>query len=107
MKARAEAVRRLLERAREACGGEGATGTYWVEMALTIGVLEHVHSLVTDESLIHPNGKQVLVCAAQHRPRSDPQDLGDLVAVQLRAHGVQLLLLQQARDTGLEVVVRA
>ena len=53
MKARAEAVRRLLERAREACGGEGATGTYWVEMALTIGVLEHVHSLVTDEKGEH------------------------------------------------------
>ena len=53
MKDRAEKVRRLLERAREACGRDIGNRSYWAEMALTIGVLEHVHNLVTDEDGEH------------------------------------------------------
>lgn len=51
--ARAAKVRRLLEQAREACGRDVGSGSYWAEMALTIGVLEHVHNLVTDEAGEH------------------------------------------------------
>ena len=49
----------------------------------------------------------MLVCTAQHRSRSDPQDLGDLVAVQLGTHGIQLLLLHQGADADLEIVIDA
>src|SRR5450759_635291 len=61
--------------------------------------------LSTDETLIHPDRKHVLVCAAQHRSRGYPEDLGDLVAVQLGPNRVELLLLQQTGDTGFEVVI--
>src|SRR5680860_442762 len=62
-------------------------------------------SLSTDGSLVHADGEQVLVCAAQQRSRSDPQRVGDLVAVQLWPHGIQLFLLQQAGYAHLEVVI--
>src|SRR5674476_29461 len=62
-------------------------------------------SLPTDGPLVHADGEQVLVCAAQQRSRSDPQHLGDLGAVQLWPNGIQLFLFQQAGYAHLEIVI--
>ena len=63
--------------------------------------------LAADGTLVHTDGKQVLVCAAEHRSRGDAEDLGDLVAVQLGANRVELLLRHEPGNTQLEVVVDA
>ncbi|BFO22988.1 hypothetical protein SHKM778_93760 [Streptomyces sp. KM77-8] len=48
----------------------------------------------------------MLVRLPHRRPRLDPEDLHDLVAVEVRADGVQLLLLLELGDALLQAVVR-
>ena len=66
-----------------------------------------VASVLADRALVHPDRQQVPVCLPQHRAGPDPQDLTDLVAVELRPDGGQLLLGGQLLDPRLELVVAA
>src|SRR5690606_20892034 len=63
--------------------------------------------LLADGAPVQADRQEVLVRPPQERARLDAEDLGDLVPVQLGSHPRQLLLLAQACDAGLEVVVAA
>src|SRR5688572_32291454 len=57
--------------------------------------------------MLQPELEEESVRLADLRTGSDPQGLHDLVSVQVRTDGRHLLLLREARDPLLEVVVRA
>src|SRR5205085_9617886 len=62
--------------------------------------------LTVHGSALQPQLQHLLVGLADLRPRSDPQDLHDLVAVQVRTDRIQLFLLLEPRDALLQSVVR-
>src|SRR5699024_3581225 len=63
--------------------------------------------LLADRPLVETHLQQVRVGPAELRTRLDPQDLADLVPVELRADLVQLFLLSEHLDPLLEVVIGA
>src|SRR5690242_1036687 len=61
--------------------------------------------VLADGPVVEPDGQEEVVGLPQHRPGSDGEGLGDLVAVELGPHAGELLLRGEALDAPLEVVV--
>src|SRR5689334_6213314 len=87
-------------RRRRVRSGRALTGSPPREQLLAGGVL-------ADGAVVEAHRQEVVVRLAEHRTGTDAQRLGDLVAVELGAHGGELLLGSQPLDACLEVVVGA
>src|SRR6476660_43133 len=61
--------------------------------------------VLADGAVVEADRQEEVVRLTQHRAGPDAQRLGDLVAVELRPHTGQLLLLGESVDAPLEVVV--
>src|ERR1700722_6047214 len=60
--------------------------------------------LLAQRALVEPQFHEEVQRLADSPPRSDAEELHDLVAVQVRAQGLQFLLLAELGDAGLQLV---